>query len=349
MFDENSTRALLGPADPARDVAVPQPRTTAAGVIAIAEATPRNPARAGRRLVLAAAALAVAAGATAGAYSLTRHDPAPPGQAADPTVATSQATELNLGPVVRPAAMQYAKNPPAAGDRLRALADGISAAPYESASGRYTYIHTVGWNAVFDDAPGGTAQVIRPQDKQLWYAADASGRIRTTPLPAVYPNEQSRQYWQQHTAAPTPGATRTAGPRVDDLPAGMAGPTKPLPTDPARLAPMLDVDTVAQHGTQGVFLAVRNLCSFYAMPQQTRAQVLRILADQPGISWRGTVTDRAGRAGVAISVDGATTQEILIFDPHTGTLLAWDEVERPTDTVAGATLILGYDRTDQLG
>jgi hypothetical protein len=128
----------------------------------------------------------------------------------------------------------------------------------------------------------------------------------------------------------------------------MAGPTQPPPTDPARLAKTLGIGTEAQHGMQSIFLAVRDLYSIYAVPQQTRAQVLRILADLPGISWRGAVTDRAGRAGVAISVDTATTREILIFDPKTGALLAWDEVERSNDTVAGATLFLRYDHTDQL-
>ncbi|BCB82975.1 CU044_5270 family protein [Phytohabitans suffuscus] len=350
MFDENSIRALLGPADPARDVAVPHPRVTAAALIAAAEAVPGGPdmdrvvtpaPRARRRLVVATAAVLIAAGTaagTVGAFSVTR-DPAP----------SIQATELSLGPVVRPAAMQYARNPQAAGDRLRALAEGVSPAPHDNTTGRYTYIHTVSWNAVFDDNPDGTARVIHPQDKHLWYAPDASGRIKVIPLPAVYPNEQSRRYWQQRATAPPRSATGTPDVWVHDLPAGMAGPTRPLSADPAELAKVLGVDTVGQRGAAAVFFAVRDLYSVYAPPRQSRAQVLRILADLPGVSWRGTVTDRAGRAGVAISVDTATTQQILILDPKTGALLAWDEVERPTDTVAGATLFLGYGHTDHLG
>ncbi|GFJ94050.1 hypothetical protein [Phytohabitans rumicis] len=42
MHDVQGTRTLLGPADPARDIAVPYPRTAAADVIALAEATTRG-------------------------------------------------------------------------------------------------------------------------------------------------------------------------------------------------------------------------------------------------------------------------------------------------------------------
>jgi hypothetical protein len=52
---------------------------------------------------------------------------------------------------------------------------------------------------------------------------------------------------------------------------------------------------------------------------------------------------------VAVNLDNGETEDVLIFDPRTGEMLAWDEVEWPTDTVAGATLVLGCEHTDQLG
>ncbi|MFI5910018.1 S8 family serine peptidase [Dactylosporangium sp. NPDC051541] len=36
-------------------------------------------------------------------------------------------------------------------------------------------------------------------------------------------------------------------------------------------------------------------------------------------------------------------------DSRTGELLAWEEVERPTDTVAGAILVPRHQHTDKLG
>lgn len=350
MLDERRTREVLGPADPARDITVPPPRTTPSGLIAIAETTAprpgaRRPSRARLRLASAGMALAVAAVAAVAAHSLAARDRSPSGTA--PPDATLAATEPRLGPVIRVAAVQYPRHPPAAGDRLRALAERIGPARHDAAIGRFAYIRTVGWNAVTDDVPGGGAQIIHPRDTRVWYAADGSGRIAVTALPPVYPNEQSRRYWQRQGTATAPA--RSTHPPAGDLPAGMAGPADQLPSDPAALAARLGVPSVAPHGVSDVLLAVRDVYASYLVPRQVRAEILRILADLPGISWRGAVTDRAGRAGVAVSADTATSQELLIFDPTTGTLLAWDEMTRPTDTVAGATLILAHDRTDRRG
>ncbi|GAA2624707.1 hypothetical protein GCM10010399_65110 [Dactylosporangium fulvum] len=343
MFDEHGTRALLGPEDPVRNVTVPAPHASALDVIAIADSRPA-PAGHRRRLVLAAAAVAVA-GVAISAYVVTRPDPAPPAPQADPDPAppAPQAVPqpaLRMGPVVRPAALQYNSDPPPAGAQLRALADRLAPAPVDSTSGRYSHIRTASWNAVFDDAPGGNTQIIRPQDKEIWYAADASGRVKVTPLPPVYPNEASRQYWERK-GVPGTGT----GAKVDDPPAGWAGPRQPLPADPAALAKRLGTE----RGAQSVFFSVRDVYTVHLIPQQTRARILRILADLPGVAWRGSVTDRAGRTGVGISVDTPDARELLIFDPSTGTLLAWDEVEKPADTVAGATLILVQEHTEQLG
>lgn len=117
----------------------------------------------------------------------------------------------------------------------------------------------------------------------------------------------------------------------------------------AVLAARLGVDQIAQRGAGTVFGAVRDVYATQLVPRQTRAAILRILADIDGVSWRGTTKDRAGRDGVAISVAGAGAEQLLIFDAGTGALLAWDEVQRPVDTVAGATLILDRGRTDTLG
>ncbi|MER7004877.1 CU044_5270 family protein [Dactylosporangium sp. NPDC000555] len=350
MFDKRAVRALLGPVDPARQVAVPPPRTSAADVIAKAEAesVPVGHRVRTRRLLLIAAAATVAA-AAGSAYTWKRNSPGPHEQAGTDTSDTHQDRPqpgLRLGPVVQPVALQYTTNPPAASERLRELADRVAPAPYDTTSGRYTYIHTVGWNAVFDDTPDGNTQVIRPDDKQIWYMANGSGRIKTTPLAPVYPNEASRRYWERRLGSTaTPGAANVY---VLDLPAGI-GPRQPLPTDSADLAKRLGVDAVGQHGAQVVFSAVRDLYSMHVVPQQTRAQILRALATVSGIAWRGSVTDRADRTGMAISIDTKTLQQILIFDPLTGALLAYDEVERPNDTVAGAKLFLGADHTDHLG
>jgi hypothetical protein len=96
------------------------------------------------------------------------------------------------------------------------------------------------------------------------------------------------------------------------------------------------------------------------VPRQTRATILRILAGVPGFVWRGEVTDRAGRTGVAVTADEGDKQHhmqaVLVFDPRTGELLAheflalnWQGRLAPLARVSEYTLLLAYDRTNQLG
>ncbi|WP_245603514.1 hypothetical protein [Salinispora cortesiana] len=61
-----------------------------------------------------------------------------------------------------------------------------------------------------------------------------------------------------------------------------------------------------------------------------RAAALRLLAELPGITVTGTVTDRAGRPGEAFSITsdfhGLPTQYTVIIDPGSGALLGYEEV-----------------------
>lgn len=339
MFDTSSTKALLGPADPARGVRIPPPPARAVDIIALAEATAEIDAPSGlrrRRILVPIAAGVATAGLVATglvASGLTGADRS--NVTADQTTGPTP----TLGPVIRPVAFQIDQRPPGAGDQLRALAARLAPSRCDTTTGRYTFVHTIGWNAVFDDLPGGKAQRIIPSERREWSAPDGSARIRTTLLPTVYPNEESYQYFQKHPVEPT--ATHTPAAEVDDLPANPNRTKPPLPTDPAEIAKRID--------GKNPFRTVRGWSSGYAVPLATRAELLRILAKTPGVVWRGETTDRAGRKGVAVSLDNGKTEDVLIFDPRTGEMLAWDEVERPTDTVAGATLVLGCEHTDQLG
>ncbi|WP_405091667.1 hypothetical protein OG767_00325 [Micromonospora sp. NBC_01392] len=60
------------------------------------------------------------------------------------------------------------------------------------------------------------------------------------------------------------------------------------------------------------------------------AAVLRLLADLPGITVTGIVTDRTGRAGEAFSITsrahGLPAQYTVIVDPRSGALWGYEEV-----------------------
>ncbi|WP_432981901.1 CU044_5270 family protein [Dactylosporangium sp. CA-233914] len=345
MFDTSSTKALLGPADPARGLPIPPPHARAVDLIAVAEATVNIDAPSGvrrRRILVPVAAGVAAAGLIATgvvASGLTDGNPSggTAGQATGPTPTRTAAATPTLGPVIRPVAFEIDKQPPATGDQLRALAAQLAPSRCDTTTGKYTFIHTIGWNAVFDDTPDGKSQRIIPSERWEWRAADGSERIRTTFLPAVYPNEESYQYFQKHPVQPT----GTPAADVNDLPPNPNRTIAPLPTDPAEIAKRL--------AGGDPFLKVRDWFTTRAVPLATRAELLRILANTAGVVWRGETTDRAGRKGLAVSLDDERARHVLIFDPRTGEMLAWDDVERPVDTVAGSKMLLACEHTDKLG
>jgi hypothetical protein len=89
----------------------------------------------------------------------------------------------------------------------------------------------------------------------------------------------------------------------------------------------------------------------YVPTKATRAMVLDILADLPGLAWRGEVTDRNGRVGVAVTYDDAAHDErwLLVFDPHTGGLLAQELVGLTSGRDEVYSLFLAIGRTTQPG
>jgi len=338
MFGEHQVRTLLGPADPARDTPVAPPRLSAHDLIARAEATAgpvahRHPARPTRRLVLTAGAVAVAAAATTVVYETSIVDrprtARPPGA---------------LGSVLVPITYQYATAAPPAGPQLRALASRIGDAAYENHTGRYTYHHFMSWGAgVLGSGDGRT--VAFSEDLKIWQAADGSGKQITTYLEPQYPDQESRDYWQRVSrATPIPALDPKSGPEIMQL---WRDPIAPLPSDRAGLVDLLKV----QYGGSAVCKEVGTVYGRYAVSRRTRAEILRILAGVPGFRWRGKVTDRAGRPGLAITFDDRAhdVQCLLIFNPQTGELLA-EEMLSPSATRIGAYRVhLGTDRTDDAG
>jgi hypothetical protein len=69
------------------------------------------------------------------------------------------------------------------------------------------------------------------------------------------------------------------------------------------------------------------------VPSNVESTILRVLATSPGLINSGTVVDRAGRPGVAVSLDsrnppgvsGPRMRYTLIFSPSTGSLLGEEE------------------------
>ncbi|WP_346119333.1 CU044_5270 family protein [Micromonospora coerulea] len=336
MFGEERTRTLLGPADPARNTPVAPPRFSAYDLMARAGATaapvlPRRPARPTRRLVLAAGAVAAAAG-----VATVVHPFAPTAPGGSTTAGPSNAEP---GMVLVPVAYQFDAGALPAGAPLRALAGRLAATGYDTRAGRYLYHHTKTWGDPVMTSDDGRHTVAFADETKVWQPLDGTGRQVTVQLEPQYPDQASRDYWRgKLTSGPqgAPGAMPLPPMELAPLPSGQAG-----------LRELLKV----RFGAGAASKEVSTVYGRYAVPRRTRAEILRVLADVPGFRWRGEVTDRAGRKGLAITFDDRShnAQSLLIFDPRTGELLAHERLTLSPVRISAYQVILETDRTDRLG
>jgi hypothetical protein len=196
------------------------------------------------------------------------------------------------------------------------------------------------WGDPIESTADGRYVMAFAGNEKRWQLPDGTGRQVYTQLRPEFPDRASQEYWSHSKGMPTDIGT----PHTTSLPA-IAIP--PVPTDPAGLRTLLDV----QYGAGAVCKDAGTIYGRYAVPRQTRAAILRVLADVPGFVWRGEVTDRGGRKGVAITYDDREhgQQNLLVFDPGTGALLAGELLTLSPKRISTYQLILATDRTDTLG
>lgn len=247
-----------------------------------------------------------------------------------------------------PVSYQYDSDAPAAGPQLRALADRLVNAEYDNSTGRYTYHHTKVWGEPLVTSPDGRYLISHITEWKVWQAPDGSGRQITIPHEPQYPDQESREYWQQEVLkaqAAEPVTSVSPGPQLSYMPLPPRPDSAPLPSNRAELAELLKVSI----GGGPVSKQVSTVYGRYVVPRQTRAEILRILADVPGFLWRGQVTDRGGRNGVAITFDDREHDQrwLLIFDPNTGELLADELLTLSPVRVSSYQVILGTAWTDR--
>ncbi|WP_327030669.1 CU044_5270 family protein [Micromonospora sp. NBC_01740] len=336
MFGAERTRTLLGPVDPARTAAVAPPLVSADELIDRAGTTEmvagRRRVRPTRRLVLTAGTLAVAVGAVAVLQPFDRPSPDVPGGPGS-----------TAGSVLVPVSYQFDTDPPEAGPQLRALAGKIKDAEYDHLGGRYMYHHTKVWGDPVMTSADGRHRVAFAGETKVWQAADGTGSQINTQLEPQYPDQESRDYWQRNLGS-RPAVGATAAPAMIPLPPMELTPPS---ADPSRLRELLKVE----HGPGAASKEVSTLYAQFVIPRAARAEILRVLADVPGIRWRGQVTDRAGRDGVAVTFDDREhqAQSLLIFDPKTGELLAHERLTLSPVRISAYQVILDTAWTDRTG
>jgi hypothetical protein len=164
---------------------------------------------------------------------------------------------------------------------------------------------------------------IIPEHRETWEKPDGSTRWKTRTLAPVFQEETQRETWEEtgavgRTPEESTGSSRpTSEWSTTEPPSTADGMKKWLANGRATLDPGLLYEVVPERVQEHVF-----------SPDQ-RAALLRVLAETEGVTYEGTVKDRAGRTGAAFSLSdqsgGLPSKRTLIFDPQTGTLLANEE------------------------
>jgi hypothetical protein len=165
-----------------------------------------------------------------------------------------------------------------------------------------------------------------PKTREMWVAPDGSGRIAETAGDPVFLSEQDRTGWERLGGLSDSAINEEFGPGglvYEDF--------ESLPTDPTQLEAVLgEIPHGEWPDEVGLFWSVGDLLRNGYMPAELRAALFRVAARIDGIELVGTVTDRAGRPGIAVALtyegNGLVQQETLIFDPDTTQLLGEEHI-----------------------
>ncbi|RQX07998.1 hypothetical protein [Micromonospora inaquosa] len=188
----------------------------------------------------------------------------------------------------------------------------------DSIPGRFAYVHLLQWATDTAIAGNSTTTRIVLFEEQRWRADDASGRVVRSRYPdGNQPTDDSTYY-----------------------PGELDGPIGPIAADPAALNANIDATQPRFLGPTSVIRGLVSLLGWRTPNQAARTAVLTVLRDTPGITYHGSVTDRAGRTGIGVSATSDDIRFLLILNPTTGELLAYER--------AALTPPPGSDRTGPL-
>jgi hypothetical protein len=185
-------------------------------------------------------------------------------------------------------------------DVLRALAERATHLPEPLGTGDYHYVHTRGRYRHSASHVDGRriGSSVGERERRQWIAPDGSGRLLVT----------------RHGEQILP---------TGDYPPGGLSAGFLTTADPAALAAAIR-ERNPGGTTAGAFTAFVRTWNGQVVTTALHRALLLDLAEHQGLAEDGTVTDHAGRAGVAVShvEDGRLTR--LVFDERTGALLGAD-------------------------
>jgi hypothetical protein len=169
-----------------------------------------------------------------------------------------------------------------------------------------------------------TTAIVPVEHSGSW-TAERSGRTTSTVGEPQFPSSASRKAWGHDGRDVRAGSVIEAQTfDAGEFPLRYQG---VVPDEPAALRAFLAVGhPIDSYGPGELFVAITDLLSQQRLTPSQQSSLLRLLAVEPAVRVLGDVTDRAGRAGVAVVAEGdftgLPTRFVLVFDPGTGALLA---------------------------
>jgi hypothetical protein len=255
---------------------------------------------------------------------------------------------------------------PAAAAALNRAADVAAAQPAGSATG---YRHTKSEGAFLSgvggwpDHPNGVWALV-PVTREIWVGPDGSGRLVETRGEPIWFGPADRAAWVA-IGSPDLRGEPAADTRFGPTPPGVEPGTPQawpgslyyenldaLPTEVGALRREIDARAAAGGGATDYerFTIVGDLLRETVGTPQLRAALYRVAAELSGVELVGTMTDRAGRTGIAVSMTNDQSsrgleRRVLIFDPDTSMLLAEEDVLlHEVDWLdAEPPLVIGYN------
>ena len=214
----------------------------------------------------------------------------------------------------------------------RVAADQPASSPVPA--GEYVYSASVGVeliSQVHEQQPSSstrqTFSVVAPVTRQVWIAANGSGRLVQTYGTPRFLTPADRAAW---IVDGKPAVLQPSS-NVNSLEAkgALSGPSLAgLPTDPKLLLADIEARKVedAPSGESYTFKIVGDLLQETDASPALRAALYHVAAEIPGVTFVGTVSDPVGRSGIAVAYTSGGERHELIFDPRTSALLSEETV-----------------------
>ncbi len=229
-------------------------------------------------------------------------------------------------------------------------ASGTGAGGLGSGDRPNTYVHLQRWAMDTTSAE----HDLYASDLRLWWRPDTSAVTASASLPGQ-PSGRKTALW---LLGPPAGVAS----EVIHHPAGSYSLLVDRPAaEPGALSRQLETQEPSSNGPQATLRSLAAFAQFHYLDLRQRAGMLSVLAGVEGIRLRGKTTDRAGRPGVAVSVDSGrsgsgSVRDVLVLSPR-GELLSHEQITLtpppgvtvPRYTVTAYTLYLESERTNDFG